>query len=217
MPLELTFPASQTVDATIPLGGVNSSVIDIRSAPYISFVIDEAFTGADLQLLVSVSASGPFYDPVVNGVAFQPTAAGVLSPSSSQLHWLRPFRFFQLRSTAPLPLSDLTLTVKPNGQAVTAGVEQLIFTGLMTGALFDDDTFTLDGDATVYTVINGPAVADGTDITVEFSPPLAFNTAEDTVVTFVLASGDPGGEASERTIHVVTKSVPAGISATAVD
>ncbi|MEO8278027.1 MAG: hypothetical protein ABI639_17595 [Thermoanaerobaculia bacterium] len=90
--------------------------------------------------------------------------------------------------TSTESLSDPDATV--GDDEVSSGVTRLnlIAAGGATGAVFDGDSFLVDGDPTVYTVVGGPypVSVDGFLSDVEFVPPLDLPTGSGVAVHFTL-------------------------------
>jgi hypothetical protein len=190
---------------TIPAAGSDSETFDIESASAIAFVISEAFTGTELRVLVAVYPGGPFYD-VGEGIVLEADAAGILSLSEEEAAALLPFRHLKLRSSAA-PLSSTNLTVADDGVLAGDSDMSLGAPDGTSGSIFAGDTFTVAGDATVYTVTGGPyPISEGMISSVAFEPVLVEEIeGSGAAVTLVQLPGN-GGEAAARTIQVVTKS-----------
>lgn len=207
--------ASQVIEVTIPAGETESAAFDIGSASAVGFVMpaDGQFSGQNLTILVGASADGPFYPTAGsdgNGavVLAGPTADNkARALSAAQFSNIAPFRFLKLQSDAPTegltgdgdPISVVALVDDP----LLVGAE--ILTGTLAdlgGNVFAGDTFTIEGDPTIYTLIS--AAPAGSDfIAAQFSPPVAFEAAAGSDVTF--SQIGVRGEVAARVIQVITK------------
>lgn len=207
--------ASQVIEVTIPAGETESAAFDIGSASAVGFVMpaDGQFSGQNLTILVGASADGPFYPTAGsdgNGavVLAGPTADNkARALSAAQFSNIAPFRFLKLQSDAPTggltgdgdPISVVALVDDP----LLVGAE--ILTGTLAdlgGNVFAGDTFTIEGDSTVYTVLG--TLAAGSDfISPQFTPPIVLEAPAGSEVTFNQVG--VRGEAAARTFQVITK------------
>lgn len=205
--------ASQVIEVTIPAGETESAAFDIGSASAVGFILDgAAFSGQHLAVLVAAAADGPFYPAMSSsGVALSIAAPAdssqVRTLSPTEFSTIAPFRFLKLQSDAP----TAGLTVDDAPVEVFALVDDPLLVGAVTltatlsnavGFIYPGDTFTIEGDATVYTVTAGAEVG-ADNIAVTFTPPVAFEAAAGSDVTFDQTA--VRGEQLDRVFQVVTK------------
>lgn len=205
----------RVIEVTIPAGATESAAFEVESSNALGIIMpaDGQFSGSNLTILVGASADGPFYLTAgVDGngaVTFTgPTADNkARALSAADLAKVAPFRFLKLLSDAPTeglagdgdPISVVTLVDDPLlvGAAILTGT-----LADLSGNVFAGDTFTIEGDSTVYTVLQ--TLAAGSDfISPQFTPPIVLEAPAGSEVTFNQVG--VRGEAAARTFQVVTK------------